>query len=921
MLPRLCVFALLAGILASPVQAATLTAGTDGIAIDAGTFGKFTLTYPRLEIEKGEPLKPIEKTPAGKSAVLKYAGDARVDVSIAPDGAITYVLANPPAGLKSCRMEMLIDFGFSEGGTWRIGGGDAKPFPTEKPAKPHLFQGTAATFTLTNFEGKNLAFEVPQWSYQQLQDNREWNWKIFGWMFIAPLNKDNLRAVVRVREENAGAKRVIVVDRFGQDAALDFPGKVKSEEDLKGDVARDDAYYGALQPPARDTFGGLPGSREKLGLKQTGFFHVQQSDGRWFLVDPEGNACFHLGICGFQPGEDYTYIKGREQVYEWLPPYESEYKAAFHPEAYWSRDTFSFYIANMLRKYGAYDREALRGRMISRVRQLGFNAVGAFSGGSAACRDAKFPWVSSLPLTTWQIGRHIEGLRGLFDPFDAQTAAKMDQLFAKSIAPAANEPLIIGYFLDNEQAFEDIPRVIPGLKGSQPAKARLVQMLQEKYATIAAFNAAWGMGAAGFDALKDAGLPVATKAAAADMQAFTGVFIEAYFKLVRDTFRKYDANHMLIGNRWQPVTANNEQLCRIAGKYCEMLSLNYYTYGVDKAFLKRLYDWGGGRPFLLSEFYWACPAESGLPGGSEVKTQRERGLAYRNYVEQAASTGFVVGAEWFTLIDQARTGRWFEKFNGEKANTGIFNVADRPYKDFLAEAMQTNYGIYDVLLGKRPAFAWDDPRFQPKGRGPKTVKIPRAVGPMTLDGQRDDWPGAPPETVPSSRLVIGADGAGFDGSFRLCWDDANLYLMAQVTDPTPMQNPQQGAGLWNGDGVEVFLGHEDLEQGGPLLFTDRQVLLSAGQPADGKRSHVAHAPKQVACRVSVTAAVDGKGYVIEAAIPFEALGFTPKEGMALRFDLAIDDGAGAGRTRQLMWSGGARNSGDRTEWGRAAFVK
>ena len=97
---------------------------------------------------------------------------------------------------------------------------------------------------------------------------------------------------------------------------------------------------------------------------------------------------------------------------------------------------------------------------------------------------------------------------------------------------------------------------------------------------------------------------------------------------------------MLLGNRWQPVTANSEPLCRIAGKYCEMLSLNYYTYGVDKAFLKRLYDWSGGKPFMLSEFYWSAPEESGLQGGSAVKTQRERGLAYHNYVDQAASTGF-----------------------------------------------------------------------------------------------------------------------------------------------------------------------------------------------------------------------------------------------------------------------------------------
>jgi hypothetical protein len=906
--------------LAAPARAATLTATKEGIGIDAGAFGRFVLSYPVLDIGQSEPIKPLEATVEGNRVTLKYVGDVRVAVEIGADGAVTYRFANAPPTLKTYRMAMLIDFGFTEGGTWRMGGAKAVAFPKVKPAKPHLYQGNENRFALTNFEGKSLNFEIPPYSYEELTDNREWNWKIFNWMFIAPYDRNDPQGVVKISQVAAG-KTVLVVDRFGQDRALDFPGKVKSEADLKRDASRDEAYYAGFHPPLRDTYGGLPHSKERFGLTQSGFFHVEQKAGHWLLVDPEGNACFHLGICGFQPGDDYTYIKGRTEQYEWLPAYESEYKAAFHPDPYWSRDTFSFYIANLIRKYGSYSPEDLQRRMIHRVRQIGFNAVGAFSGISKADHEAKFPWTSILPLGTGSVGGQIEGLRGLFDPFDPQVAVKMKEAFARDVAPEAGEPLLIGYFLDNEQAFEDIPRVIPGTKASQPAKNEMVQMLQAKYKTIEAFNAAWDTKAESFDALADTALPVTTKSAAADMEAFTGRFIEAYYRLIRDTFRKYDHKHMLIGNRWQPGTANSEQLCRIAGKYCEMLSLNYYTYGIDKPFLKRLYDWSGGRPFMLSEFYWAAPAESGLPGGSEVKTQRERGLAYRNYVEQAASTGFVVGIEWFILIDQARTGRWFEQYNGEKANTGLFSVADRPYKDFLAEASIANYGIYDVLQGKRPAFAWDDPRFQPRGAGPKTVSVPRALGPMKLDGRRDSWPGNPPETVPSSRIVIGADGSGFDGSYRLCWDDRNLYLHVQVNDPTPMRNTQQGGGIWNGDGVELFIGWEEPAHDGPLLFSDRQVLLSAGQPPDGKRSFVNHATTQVSCQVVVTPTVDGHGYVLEAAIPFAALGFTPQPGQTLRFDLAIDDGDGMGRQRQLMWSGGARNSGDRTDWGRAKLVK
>ena len=222
-------------------QAPAFGAAHDGITIDCGTFGRFTLTYPALDTGGDKPLLPVETTVAGSQAKLKYAGDAEVDVSVEPDGRVSYVFSHPPASLKTYRVSMLIDAGFSQGGKWQIGSGDNAAFPVEKPSKPHLFQGNAGAFTLTNFEGKRLAFEVPPFSYEEITDNREWGWKIFNWMFIAPFDKNNPHGVMTVREDTSGAKPVVVADRFGQDAALDFPGKVKSESELKQDVTRDAA--------------------------------------------------------------------------------------------------------------------------------------------------------------------------------------------------------------------------------------------------------------------------------------------------------------------------------------------------------------------------------------------------------------------------------------------------------------------------------------------------------------------------------------------------------------------------------------------------------------------------------------------------------------------------------------------------------
>ena len=326
---------------------------------------------------------------------------------------------------------------------------------------------------------------------------------------------------------------------------------------------------------------------------------------------------------------------------------------------------------------------------------------------------------------------------------------------------------------------------------------------------------------------------------------------------------------------------------------------------------------------FLSEFYYNSPKDSGLPGGGkDVASQLERGLGYRNYVEQAAALGFVVGIEWFTLIDQSVSGRFFDKYNGENGNTGLISVTDRPWKVMLAEMMKCNYDIYQVQFGERAPFVFDDPRFTGAGGGRKVAKIARAIGPIKVNGLAVNWPGTPAETISASRLVQGANAGGLEASFKLCWDDANLYLLAHVSDATPMKNENKADRIAHGDALELFIGHEQIDQPGQLLPSDRHILLSAAQGTDRSQCHFANSAQQPTCETIVTADVDGQGYTLEAAIPFQALGFVPKETQQILFDLAVDDSSdGQTRARQLMWNGTTRNAVERSTWGLAAFAK
>ena len=550
--------------------------------------------------------KIIESRPTdnGRNVVVKYDNGAEVRLVKQSETRMELSITNPPAGLTTFRFEALVPFAMNEGGGYRVNRDTVVPFPMAKPEKPHLFQGGVSEFTLIapNSESFRIS-NLPIGTFLQIQDNREWNWSIFAVMFLAPYNRDHAVVPYEFTFANVGDGTTRkMVDRFGQDFSHEFSARVKSEEELKKDAEQQ--YYASFPKAKRDTFGGFPGSGEALGLKKTDFFHVEKVGDRWLLVNPKGNAFFHLGICGFNPSDDFTYTEGREDIFEWLPSRTGEFASAWHSDSWWNARAFSFYVANVIRKYGKpYNHDEWAARMIDRVRALGFTSAGAFSATPDAFKQKNFPHTRSFGF--WGLGFDIPGARGFFDPFHPELAKKIDDIFARSVAPHANDPLIIGYYLANEQGAEDLPKALAALNRSFAAKKALVELLQKKYTNIAAFNMAWEMSAASFDALAEQGLPIATRAASNDMTEFLGIFLDKYYSLLNDTFRKHDKNHMLIGSRWQPGTANNEILVRTCAKYCEVISVNYYTMAIDRDYLDRLHRWSGDKPFLLSEWHFS----------------------------------------------------------------------------------------------------------------------------------------------------------------------------------------------------------------------------------------------------------------------------------------------------------------------------
>jgi len=927
---------------ASITPSAKLSLTEAGIVINTGS-EQLTWPTPALMKSAGGVVEgTVAMAADGKSLVKKFANGMQLTVTLEADGkTVSYGFTPPTGEVRGFGMNLNIPLAYANGGKYGLGSGGMKSFPSTKGKDEIVDKGDFGMFRLQSPADIGFGIKMPM-GWNKLQDDRQFNGSRFEEQYLylfashpgdtsfaivfGDVDPKSLEATMAVAPSIAPPPKPPVkklVDQFGQPLGKDFPGKIGSEDELKADIAGEKTYYDSLTPPPTDTYGGYPGTGEKYKLKKTGFFHIEKIGERFVMVDPEGNIFFERGLCPIAPVQDYTLTGGRRDAYEWLPntpeekaAYKSSFQGGYEP-------IFSFYRANMIRKYGKpFDDEEQTGIAVTRIRKWGFNAEGAFGVMSKTMLAMNLPYTTSCGLGLPEITKECK----VQDVFADNAEQLMDAAFTKGVDPRANEPLLIGYFLGNEQHFEDLPRLIPTLMGSKVgAKKRLVQMFREKYKDIARFNDAWKpkTPATSFDELNDTALTVATQDAADDMKTFQDLFTDTYYGMVARVFHKHDKNHLLIGSRWQPGTANSKPLLKNAGKYMDVISVNYYTYGIEKEYLQKIHDLTGGKPLLLSEWHYGSASDSAVGGAAKsVKSQLERGLAYRNYVETVASLGYIVGEEWFSYQDQPATGRFFEGYNGESGNIGLINVLDRPYKVTLAEMMKTNYDLLPVLLGERPPFHYDDPKFNiGPGGGRKEVDAPMALAGMKIDGLASDWPGRPGEHLSKGNLVSGPDAGSLEGDFKLCWDNENLYLFVQVTDPTPMINPSMGDKIWSGDAIELFIGPDNIDEGGEVAFTDRQILLSGSKETGSVQYHIAGTPTSAKITMEVVKNVAGDGYAVEAAIPWAALNMKPVEGKEFLFDIGIDDSTGKYRARQLMWNGIERNSGDRSKWGMAKLVK
>ena len=426
-----------------------------------------------------------------------------------------------------------------------------------------------------------------------------------------------------------------ISDKFGQSAKFDFPAKVRSDEHLKQLANAEIAQLekeGAMAE--RSKFGGWKSGPK---LAATGYFRTEKVNGKWAMVDPEGHLFFSSALAniriantttitgvdfkddavryvdpndvtpedslGIRPvskeAQQTRYISSelRHKMFEWLPAYDDElanhysYRRVVHKGPVEHGETYSFYQANLERRYGETTPESYladwRDITIKRFQNWGFTSTGNWTG-------AEFYQMDRIPYFAngWIIGDFKTVTSGhdvwhampdAFDPEFARRAKITTQVIAEEVK---NNPWCIGVFIDNEKSWGNMSSVrgrygialntMTRADNDSPTKAEFTRLLKVKYQDISKLNQAWNTNVSSWDEISNGyEIKELNDQLSEDLAELLKAYSNKYFQIVHDALAEVMPNHMYMGVRMAHWGMTPESLDS-AKKYVDVMSFNYF---------------------------------------------------------------------------------------------------------------------------------------------------------------------------------------------------------------------------------------------------------------------------------------------------------------------------------------------------------
>ena len=410
-----------------------------------------------------------------------------------------------------------------------------------------------------------------------------------------------------------------------------------------------------------------------------------------------------MGIDVVQVGQGGTPIDRRDG---WFAdaPWETE-AARFAPFVSTSKETargdykdtstrlFNFYAANLLRKYGADWQEQWRAIMPRRLMNWGVNTLGNWS-------DPQILAKGNIPYTHWVFLRSKKlpwqpnTRNPVPDPFDSMFEPEVRRAAIRMTKGMTEDPYCIGFFVDNELSWHnEDSQGIAAMSGDarSAAKMELLKDLRAAYGDIGKLNAAWGVSFASWEAMIDGKDLPKTGAGREDLRQFSAKVARKYYSTIRDVLREVAPNKLYLGNRF---AEHNRQIVAIAGEYCDVVSFNIYREKVAAWKPAAPID----KPVIIGEFHFGAD-DRGVFGLGLVRAENaeDRAKKFLTYITGAAENPILVGAHWFSLVDQPTTGRQGDE---ENHGFGFLSITDTPYQEMIDASREAAGRIYPARSKK-----------------------------------------------------------------------------------------------------------------------------------------------------------------------------------------------------------------------------
>jgi hypothetical protein len=496
-----------------------------------------------------------------------------------------------------------------------------------------------------------------------------------------------------------------LIDELGQWMPKVWEGNVKDRAQcnsiLKVLLQEAESFNYSYENPDWDNFGGW----KKKSFKKTGWFHTEFDGKRWWLADPEGNAFFSTGVDCVGPGTD-SRVDMMKNLCSWIPEIDSEFSDAIRrKEDGQDIKSVNYGITNLISAFGADNWWQCWAKIVKMyLYKWNINTIANWSS-LEFIRFAKMPYVLPLDVHSEQDFPTTEQkiFRDFPDVFSKEYREQAES-YAKALVSFKHDPYMIGYFMRNEPNWGfvhglNIAEEMLANPAETVSKETFVRRMKEKYTEIDAFNSAWKLELPSFE---DLHRPIyhackLSQQAEEDLKEFSAEMIKLYVDIPAKACKKVDPNHLNLGMRYAYIA---DPVMLSGYENFDVFSINSYQMNPYEqvANVGEMLD----MPVMLGEFHFGA-LDKGLTshGLRGVEDQKERGIAYRYYVEQGIRSPHFIGAHYFMLNDQSCIGR----FDGENYQIGLMDICMQEYSDMTRQISECNKYIYEVCSGENEIFS------------------------------------------------------------------------------------------------------------------------------------------------------------------------------------------------------------------------